>query len=45
MISVLMIGGEYTNARALTVFSLVVFSLTFASEMLSFRGSLAPMLH
>ena len=39
MIAVLMIQGSYTYARALQVFSLVVFSITFASQMLAFLTS------
>lgn len=39
MISDLMIRGSYTYATALRVFSLIVFSITFASQMLAFRKS------
>jgi hypothetical protein len=34
-----MCEGSYTYARALQVFSLVIFSLTFGAQMLSFRAS------
>lgn len=39
MIAVLMIQGSYTYATALRVFSLIVFSITFAAQMLAFRES------
>lgn len=42
VIAVLMCEGSYTYARALQVFALVIFSLTFGAQMLSFRTSLAP---
>lgn len=38
VIAILMCDGSYTYARALQVFSLVIFSLTFGAQMLSFRA-------
>lgn len=37
MIAVFMTKGTYTYSVALEVFSLVIFSITFAAQMLSFR--------
>jgi hypothetical protein len=37
MIAVFMVNGTYTYPTALNIFSLVIFSITFAAQMLSFR--------
>lgn len=38
VIAILMCDGSYTYSRALQVFSLVIFSLTFGAKMLQFRA-------